>query len=169
MKRPSFQFYPADWLNDIKLQSCSLETIGFMINLMCLMHQGEPYGYLAIGGQAIANKEAYRLAGAQHTKGATLLAQLLACGILAKDKKDRIYCPRMVKDEQLRETRTTCGKLGGNPNLLNQKVNQKDNHSVEEEDEEEKEDKEEYNNEEEFYKKYELNKKDFIKNKSINN
>ena len=35
--RPSFQFYPKDWLTDIGLKMCSLEAKGLWIDLLCYM------------------------------------------------------------------------------------------------------------------------------------
>ncbi|NQT97737.1 MAG: hypothetical protein HQ562_08375 [Candidatus Marinimicrobia bacterium] len=38
-KKPSFQFYPADWIKDPKLSMCSPETRGVWIDLLCAMHE----------------------------------------------------------------------------------------------------------------------------------
>ena len=46
MKRPSFQFYPGDWLHDTGLRACSLAARGLWIDIVCFMHQAEPYGHL---------------------------------------------------------------------------------------------------------------------------
>lgn len=45
-KRPSLQFYPADWLKDPDLQMCSMNTIGIWINLMCRMWEAKEEGIL---------------------------------------------------------------------------------------------------------------------------
>lgn len=47
MKRPSFQFYPADWTSSSKLRRCTFEEKGVWIELLILMHdQEENYGIL---------------------------------------------------------------------------------------------------------------------------
>ena len=46
MKRPSFQFYPADWRNNAKLRRCSWEARGAWVEVMCLLHDSEEYGLL---------------------------------------------------------------------------------------------------------------------------
>lgn len=122
-KLPSFQFYPADWLNDIKLQSCSLESQGLLINLMCLMHQAIPYGHLIINGSMPADKEVARLLRLHHKTYHTRLKELLLYGALRQSENGVIFCKRMVEDEQLRTIRREAGKMGGSP-LLKQKVNQ---------------------------------------------
>lgn len=66
MKRPSFQFYPADWRNNAKLRRCSWGARGAWLEVMCLMHDSEEYGVLrwplreiaqAIGAPASMLKE----------------------------------------------------------------------------------------------------------------
>ena len=47
MKRPSFQFYPADWRNNAKLRRCSWEARGVWIELLGLLHDSDNYGVLA--------------------------------------------------------------------------------------------------------------------------
>ena len=46
MKRPSFQFYPADWRNNAKLRRCSEAARGSWIDVLCLMHDSDEYGVL---------------------------------------------------------------------------------------------------------------------------
>lgn len=53
MKRPAFQFYPADWRKDVELQSCSMAAQGLWINAMCIAHECEPYGHLTINNKAM--------------------------------------------------------------------------------------------------------------------
>ena len=122
-KAPSFQFYPADWLNDIKLQSCSLEAQGLLVNLMCLMHQSEPYGFLTINSSVPSNKEVARLLRLHHKTYHARLKELFLYGALCRDENGVIFCKRMVKDEKIRQLRREAGKLGGSP-LFKQKVNQ---------------------------------------------
>jgi hypothetical protein len=47
VKRPSFQFYPADWRNNAKLRRCSWEARGVWIELLGLLHDSDNYGVLA--------------------------------------------------------------------------------------------------------------------------
>ena len=122
-KIPSFQFYPADWLNDIKLQTCSLEAQGLLINLMCLMHQSEPYGYLIINGSIPPMKAVCKVLRLHHKTYQARLKELILSGVLKEDEKGVVCCKRMIKDEYIRQVRRESGKLGGNP-LLKQIVKQ---------------------------------------------
>src|SRR6218665_2549403 len=44
MKRPSFQFYPADWRNNAKLRRCSEAARGAWMDVLCLLHDSDEYG-----------------------------------------------------------------------------------------------------------------------------
>ncbi|MBZ8138848.1 hypothetical protein CLD22_02900 [Rubrivivax gelatinosus] len=46
MRRPSFQFYPADWIANSNLQRCTFAERGVWLAVMCLMHDQELYGVL---------------------------------------------------------------------------------------------------------------------------
>jgi hypothetical protein len=46
MKRPAFQFYPADWRNNAKLRRCSHAARGAWIDTLCLLHDSDEYGVL---------------------------------------------------------------------------------------------------------------------------
>jgi hypothetical protein len=115
-KRPSFQFYPGDWLRDKSLQTCSLEARGLWIQMLCLMHDNEPYGYLTIGGGsapmppgilgALANVRPI-------SRTPKLLAELEREWVFSRNESGVIYSRRMVKDEHIRSVRMEAGKAGG--------------------------------------------------------
>lgn len=47
MRRPSFQFYPADWLGNTNLRRCTHAEKGVWLDVMCLMHDSpSDYGIL---------------------------------------------------------------------------------------------------------------------------
>jgi uncharacterized phage protein (TIGR02220 family) len=46
MKRPSFQFYPADWTGNSNLRRCTHTEKGIWLDVLCLMHDCEEYGVL---------------------------------------------------------------------------------------------------------------------------
>lgn len=46
MRRPSFQFYPADWRNNANLRRCTWEARGVWVEVMGLMHDSDAYGVL---------------------------------------------------------------------------------------------------------------------------
>ena len=44
MRRPSFQFYPADWQGNSNLKRCTHEEKGVWIDVLCVLHDQEEYG-----------------------------------------------------------------------------------------------------------------------------
>lgn len=61
MRRPSFQFYPADWLGNTNLRRCSHAEKGAWVDVMCLMHDSEEYGVLRWPLKEIAAAASCRL------------------------------------------------------------------------------------------------------------
>lgn len=45
-RRPSFQFYPADYQVNSNLRRCTFEQKGVWVDVMCLLHDGDEYGIL---------------------------------------------------------------------------------------------------------------------------
>lgn len=131
MKRPSFQFYPADWLRDTALRSCSTGARGLWIDMICFMHEGNPYGHLKVGNKVILSTNLASMVGATLKDVIDWLEELHQAGVYELGEGGEIYSKRMVRDEILRNKRAEGGKLGGNPAL---KVNHEDNHKVEIED-----------------------------------
>jgi len=130
MKRPSFQFYPSDWLRDTALRSCSLGARGLWIDMICFMHEGNPYGHLKVGNKVILPSNLASMVGATLPEVEGWLDELRQAGVYELADAGEIYSKRMVRDEHLRNKRAEGGKLGGNPNL---KVNHKVIHMVEKE------------------------------------
>jgi hypothetical protein len=135
MKRPSFQFYPADWLRDTALRSCSTGARGLWIDMICYMHEGNPYGHLKVGEKVILPVNLARMVGETLEVVEGWLAELKVAGVYDVTDDGAICSRRMIRDENLREIRALGGKKGGNPALvLLGKVNLKDNHKVDNED-----------------------------------
>ena len=127
MKRPAFQFYPADWRKDSALQSCSIAAQGLWINMMCIAHECDPYGHLSVNGKPMLPERLSRLVGLPTKECCRYLKELEDAGVYSVAENGSIYSRRMVNDERLRTVRADAGRLGGNPSLLGKKVNQKDN------------------------------------------
>ena len=117
MKRPSFQFYPSDWLRDTALRTCSTGARGLWMDMICYMHEGTPYGYLKVGNKVILPSNLARMVGESLDIVEGWLAELKEAGVYDIDEDGSICSRRMIRDESLRNMRAEFGKLGGNPNL----------------------------------------------------
>ncbi|MFW5735529.1 MAG: hypothetical protein ACOCWR_10760, partial [Oceanidesulfovibrio sp.] len=121
---PFFQFYPSDWLGDVKLQACSIGAQGLLINMMCLMHQSVEYGVLLISGHIPDTKTIAKLCHVTPRKFEKLFQELTQNEVLRIREDGAIFCKRMIKDQEVREQKSKAGGKGGNPVLVKQRVKQ---------------------------------------------
>ena len=112
MKRPSFQFYPSDWRKDTALQFCSLPARGLWVEMMCIAHECEPYGYLMVNGKAMTNAQIGRLVGISEKECSKLMVELFDAGVPSLADNGAIYSRRMIRDEEVRNRRAEGGKAG---------------------------------------------------------
>ena len=117
MKRPSFQFYPGDWMTDVALRSCSIQARGLWIDMICLMHQGNPYGYLKVNHKVIHESNLSRMVGLTVDEVIGCIQELTDAGVCQTDDDGCYFSKRMIRDENLRAVRAEGGKKGGNPAL----------------------------------------------------
>lgn len=125
MSRPSFQFYPNDWMTDPALKACSDLARLLWLELICIMHNGSPYGYLTLpNGTEIEQKMIEKFSNFDQKnakKIPKLIQELIEKGVAKKcEKTGLIYSKRMVEDERVRTVRAESGSKGGNPLLVNQ-------------------------------------------------
>lgn len=118
MKLPAFQFYPADWKKDIKVQSLSFEERGIWFEILCLMHESEDRGKLVINKKPMDEETISRLISCELSMFKKALKRILELGVAYKDKNEIIFNKRMVNDEKIIKIRRKCGKKGGNPKLM---------------------------------------------------
>ena len=111
-KRPSLQFYPDDWLSDPALRRCSSSARGVWIDLICVMHGGEPYGHLRTGGSSFTVAEVARVVGEPVPKVKRALDELERNGVCSRTDAGVLFSRRMVRDEGLRSRRAAGGELG---------------------------------------------------------
>jgi len=113
-RRPSMQFYPADWTGDAALQACSLAARGLWIEMLLLMWNSPERGVLlkANGSKAEADWLA-KMVRADEAEVKQLLSKLEAEGVYSTDAAGRIYSRRMVNDEKHRRSKQEAGRIGG--------------------------------------------------------
>jgi hypothetical protein len=126
MKRPSFQFYPADWRKDPGVQALSYHDRGVWFEIICLLHESEERGKLLLNGKPMPEDALARLLGLDKQKLHQTLSTLFDFGVAQRDSKTgALMNRRMVRDEALSRIRAESGKMGGNPVLVNQNPKQK--------------------------------------------
>lgn len=126
MKMPAFQFYPADWRKDPGVQALDFHDRGVWFEILCIMHESDERGVLLLNGRPMPEPALARMLGLDNQILTTTLTNLVTYGVASRRESDgALVSRRMVKDEALCQVRREAGKKGGNPNLVNQKPNQK--------------------------------------------
>lgn len=117
-RRPFLKFFPSDWRADPKLRNCSYGARGLWVEMLCLMHHSEQYGFLLINGQAPNDLQIAAQTGGPVEECCRLIAELAANDVFSRDRRGVIYSRKMVRDEIKRSKLARQGKKGGNPILL---------------------------------------------------
>lgn len=117
MSRPWLKFYPTDWRADPALRSCSVAARGLWMELLCLMHEASPRGWLLINGRSVSDRQIASLAGSSIDEVAACLKELEEAGVFSRDGNGDIYSRRMHRDEEKAALDKANGATGGNPAL----------------------------------------------------
>ena len=82
MKRPSFQFYPADWKGNANLRRCSRAARGDWADILCVFHDSDEYGLVR-----------WPLADLANASGADmkLVRELVSKGVLKGAESGRVF------------------------------------------------------------------------------
>lgn len=136
MKRPAIQFYPGDWLRNVKVRACSVEARGLWMDLLCYMHDCEPYGHLLIGGKRPTNATIARMVGLPVRTFSRLLAELEDNGVCQRTADGILCSGRMIRDHATSQARAEAGSIGGTVTqaIVKQPVKQLPKQSVADED-----------------------------------
>lgn len=83
-----------------------------------MMHEGEPYGHLTVGGAKVSDAQLARMTGEAPAIALDLLKELEGNHVFSRTEAGVIFCRRMVRDERKRSLHAEAGKMGGNPKLV---------------------------------------------------
>lgn len=97
--RPYLKFFPSNWRGDPALRMCSIAARGLWVEMLCLMHEAEPYGHLLIKGLPVNAKQLASLSGAGLRETVNALAELESCGVFSKADDGTIFSRRMTRDQ----------------------------------------------------------------------
>lgn len=115
-ERPWLKWYPADWRADPRLRTCSLASRGLWVEMICLMHEADPYGSLLVNGAPVSEKQLASLVGASARDVRNCLQELEAAGVFSIEN-EIVFSRRMRRDHERAQRDKANGKGGGNPRL----------------------------------------------------
>lgn len=114
---PWIKFYPSDWVSSTPLRGSSLAARGLWIEMLCIMHDAEPYGHLLINGRQVTMRKLAALVGAPEDEVRMAFDELASEGVVTFANDGTPRSDRMIKDEARRVRASADGKKGGNPSL----------------------------------------------------
>lgn len=112
-----FKFWVSDWRSDPKLRMCSIAARGVWLEMICLMHEAEPYGHLLVEGEIPTNKQLANQLGCQLDELEPALTELERYGVFSRRKNGTIYSRKMAKLKAVSDKKRESGLKGGNPIL----------------------------------------------------
>lgn len=124
-KQPWIKFFVLDWRADLELRECSFAARGLWIDILTIMHQADPRGYLLLNAEAPTALRLAKMLGGTEREVSRLLAELENARVFSKTEQGVIYSRKMVRDEKESQEKARRGRMGGNP-ALKQKVAEQD-------------------------------------------
>lgn len=112
-RNPWMKFYPSDWRGSTSLKLVSMAARGLWIEMICIMHEADPYGHLMHKDRKLGAKELAALVGALPADVEMWLEELVDCGVVEVKRNGVFYSRRMEIDEIKRSRASEHGKKGG--------------------------------------------------------
>jgi len=78
---PFLKFYTADWLGEPRLKMCCRSARSLWIDLLCIMQEADPCGFLLVEGIQPTTAQISRLVGDTERDVKRWLAELIAAGV----------------------------------------------------------------------------------------
>jgi hypothetical protein len=107
------KFFPTDWRADPALRSCGLAARGLWIEMLALMHEAEPRGYLLVRGKPPTPRQLANLVGGcTPDEVVALMAELDEAGVYSINREGVIFSRKMAKDADISQKRSENGAKG---------------------------------------------------------
>lgn len=112
MARPWMKFSPQRWRNEHGLRLCCAAARGVWVELICLMHEAEPYGHLVVNGRQPRDRELSVLTGLQIAEIISGIEELEEHQVFSRTEDGTIFSRGMVKDEVAHVAAVQFGQKG---------------------------------------------------------
>lgn len=106
------KFYWANWIGNVNLRRCSLAARGFWMDVLCIAADNDPVGYVDETGDKFTEMMS-RISGLRRRQVEKYTKELETRGVFQRDRRGRIYCPRMVLDNKKLQEAIASGRRGG--------------------------------------------------------
>ena len=111
-RKPWIKFYPSDWRADQALRVCSIGARGLWLEMLCVMHEADPYGHLVVNGGPVTEAQLAMLTGVAQVELDALLTELETAGVFSRTRAGVIYSRRLTRDERRSKDGKKAAKIG---------------------------------------------------------
>lgn len=112
---PAMPFYVGDWLKCPEVKVLPPDIRGLWFDMICYMWESVERGVMVKPNHNSYSKdEIIRMIGYDCNNSGNWLDVLIDNGVCAIREDGAIYSRRMVRDENIRQKRSTAGRIGGN-------------------------------------------------------
>jgi hypothetical protein len=124
-RRPWIRFFLRDFVDDTRLKSCSRDARSYWMDCLRIMHEAEPYGFLAVEGIFVSERQLAITTGEPARKVRKWLTELKRSGVYSvtgEQMPDDVRClipegvpdgaifsRRMLRDNYKRDQRKMAG------------------------------------------------------------
>ena len=121
--KPSFQFYPGDWLKDTALRICCPAARGIWADMLMLLHECPQRGvFRSKKGTKMTPISIKKISKSIASCKPKLIKELIDNGVVYIARKDgALYSKRLVRDELHRKHKAMSGQKGGSKTQANLK------------------------------------------------
>ena len=112
MKTPWMKWYPSDWRGDPLVKACTPITRYVWFEMLGLMHEARPYGYLLLNGNPLDAATLGRVISVDGRTVAAALKELEGLGVFSRTDEGVIICRRMIREGMRSEQAAEHGRKG---------------------------------------------------------
>jgi hypothetical protein len=124
---PAMPFYIGDWKKDPAVQILSREQQMIWLDMLFLMWESKERGFLTINGNPFSDEMLSNALKLDNQSLTTILTYFGDLGLFSRRESDNaIYSRKIIKLVELSNKRKNAGSMGGNPNLVKQKLSKKE-------------------------------------------
>lgn len=107
------KWYPSDWRGDPLVRACTPIARYVWFEMLGLMHEAEPYGFLVLNGRPLDAITLGRVIAVDGRTVAAALKELETLGVFSRTNEGVIICRRMIRENLRREAAVENGRKGG--------------------------------------------------------
>lgn len=109
---PAMPFYFGDWRKAPEIRALDFSVRMIWFEMLGYMWESTERGYLTLNGNPVNSSVISKMIGIDITEFEQALEQLRQFGVFSVREDGAIYCRKMVRDEEIRQAKSSAGQIG---------------------------------------------------------